>query len=153
MAARRGSKAQPPSRVNDAYGTREGRGELTRVEQQILLEQRVSGPLPSADQLERYNAIVPGMAERLLVNFEKQTDHRIGLEKRVIDGDVRRADRGLIFGWIFAMALLAASVYLIATGHEGIGVMGLLGELAVLGGSFIYADYRRRQERNRKAGG
>lgn len=93
------------------------------------------------------------MAERLLVNFEKQTDHRIGLEKRVIDGDVRRADRGLIFGWIFAMALLAASVYLIATGHEGIGVMGLLGELAVLGGSFIYADYRRRQERNRKAGG
>jgi hypothetical protein len=92
------------------------------------------------------------MPERLLANFEKQTDHRIGLENRVIDGDIRRADWGLKAAWTFAMALLAASVYLITTGHEGYGVTTLLGELAILGGSFVYTDIRRRRERNQKAG-
>lgn len=149
--ARRGRQTLP-SRVNDGYGNAEPLA-MRRVEQRMVAQFSWSGPLPPAAELERYKAIMPDLPERLVANWEKQTDHRIELEDRVIGGDIRRANWGLIGGWIFAMTLLAASVYLIATGHEGIGVTGFLGELAVLGGAFLYSDRRRRQERNRKAGG
>jgi hypothetical protein len=92
------------------------------------------------------------MAERLLVQVEHQTEHRIGLENRVIDADIRRGNLGLYAGWSFAMSLLIASVYLISTGHEGIGVTALLSDLGTLGAAFLYGDYRRRQERNKKTG-
>jgi hypothetical protein len=95
---------------------------------------------------------MPDLPERLVTNWETQTSHRMDLERRVIHGDVRRSNWGLVLGWTFAMALLAASVYLISTGHESIGVTALLSELAVLGGSLIYSDYRRRQQRNNKSG-
>ena len=151
MAPQRNARV---SRVNDSNASDQPQG-VRRAERQhraVLAQLQISGPLPSAAELERYKAIVPDMPERLLANFEKQTDHRIDLEKKVVEGDIRRADLGLKAGWVFAMALLLASVYLIANGHEGIGVTGLLGELAGLGGAFVYADIRRRQERNRKAG-
>lgn len=118
-----------------------------------MMARFTSGPLPSADELERYQAIMPDLPERLVANWERQTEHRIDLEKRVIKGDIRRADWGLILGWIFALTLLVASVYLIATDHEGIGVTTFLTEMAVLGGAFVYGTIKRRQDRNRKADG
>lgn len=123
----------------------------TRVEQRVV-SVTWSAPLPPAEELERYAAIMPDLPSRLVANWENQTNHRIDLEKRVIQGDVRRANWGLILGWIFAMALLAGSVFLISTGHEGIGVTTLLIELAALGGTLVFSDFRRRQERNSKAG-
>ncbi len=154
MGASRGSRALERSRVNDGYGAPNSTRAQSSTQQRSVVAARFSfsGPLPPASELEKYKAIVPDMPERLLANFEKQTDHRQALERRVIEGDVQRAHWGLVAGWTFAMSLLVASVYLIATGHESVGVMALLGELAALGGSFVYSDYRRRQERNRKAG-
>lgn len=147
----RRNRTVAPSRINDGYSS--PKEIQSYVRQEVLLARLRSGPLPSSDELAAYDVVVPGMAERLLKNLEKQTDHRIDIEKKVIEGDIRRADRGLIAGWTFAMALLGASLYLIANGHESIGVTGLLGELAILGGSLVYSHYQRRQERNRKAGG
>jgi uncharacterized membrane protein len=140
-----------PSRVNDQYRTPNVPG-CSRVEQRMVATFR-SSPLPSAEELQRYKEIMPDLPERLVGNWERQTEHRISLETKVIDGDVSRSKWGLIAGWSFAMALLAASVFLISTGHESIGVTALLIELAALGGSLVYSDYRRRRERNRKADG
>lgn len=151
MPPRRNQAA--PSRVNDGYAADQPKGLQQRPNQGprgFVATQTIVGPLPSAAELERYQAIIPDMPERLLANFEKQTDHRIDLENRVIQGDIHRADLGLKAGWTFAVLLLAASVFLISTSHESVGVLGLLTEFAWLGGSFIYTDIRRRQERNRR---
>jgi uncharacterized membrane protein len=39
-----------------------------------------SGPLPPSEELERYNQVVPGLADRLVTTFEKQASHRMELE-------------------------------------------------------------------------
>ena len=91
------------------------------------------------------------MAERLLVKFEQQTDHRMSLETKVIQGDIRRANWGLIAATIFGLSVLVASVVLILNGHEGAGVTTLLGAFLTYGLAFLYGNETRRRERNRKA--
>jgi len=66
---------------------------------------QISGPIPSADELAKYEAVLPGAAERLLSIHEeqvarlgKQADHRMELEKTVVFGDSWRAWAGLAVG-------------------------------------------------------
>lgn len=111
-----------------------------------------SGPLPAPADLERYDAIVPGMAGRLLEKFEQQADHRMALEKHVVHGDVRRANWGLVAGTVFGLAVLVGSVTLILNGHETPGTLALLSTFVTYGGAFLYGSETRRRERNRNAG-
>lgn len=143
--ASRGRQVQP-SRVNDGYRTNQQAQQTTVIQTQV-----VTGPLPSAAELERYRAVVPDMPDRLLAHFEKQSDHRMELEKAVIEGDQLRATLGLLGGFVIAMTVFIGSFVLIALGHESLGVLALLGDFAVVGGAYVYGDWRRRQERNQKA--
>lgn len=43
-----------------------------------------SGPLPDPDTLQRYEQVLPGLAERILVMAEKQSEQRQGLERAVV---------------------------------------------------------------------
>lgn len=118
----------------------------------IKVESMFSGPLPPPEVLAGYDEIVPGMAERLLVKFEKQADHRMSLEKRVIDGDVRRSWAGLLLGFTFGVALLVASVYMIANGFAVAGIIVIATELVAIAVALIYSTETRRRERQRKQG-
>lgn len=59
-----------------------------------------SGPLPHPEILKKYDEIVTGAAERIIKQAEVQTNHRIQLETKVIDSDIRNSRLGLIFGFI-----------------------------------------------------
>lgn len=139
------------SRVDDRYAS--DKPALTpqqRKQQLIAARWEVSGPLPSADELERYAALMPDMPERLVANWERQTAHRMTLERTVIEGDEWRSKWGLRLGWVFAISLLAASVYLIVNGFGTQGVLVFLTEMIGLGAALLYTDVRRRQERKQK---
>lgn len=43
-----------------------------------------AGPLPDPQSLQRYDDIVPGAAERIIVLAEKQASHRQKIERRVV---------------------------------------------------------------------
>ena len=60
-----------------------------------------SGPLPPPQILQRYEEIVPGAADRILKMTEKQMNHRIDLEKTVIEGDAKRSYPGSLHGYRF----------------------------------------------------
>jgi hypothetical protein len=91
------------------------------------------------------------MAERLLVKFEAQAEHRMTLEKHVIFWDVRRANAGLAAAFVFGILVLAAMVYLILNGHESVGLFGILIEFLTYGLVFLYGAETRRRERQQKA--
>jgi uncharacterized membrane protein len=109
-----------------------------------------SGPLPPPQILAQYDVIVPGAADRILCMAERQQQHRMGLEKFVIEGDSRRATAGLICGTVIALAFGGGAVYLVATGHDVNGLFLGLAPLATLVGTFIYAQRSRRQEREQR---
>ena len=54
-----------------------------------------TGPIPPPQILQQYNAVVPDAAERIIKMAEKQSDHRIFLEKRVVSSNVIKSYLGM----------------------------------------------------------
>lgn len=81
------------------------------------------GPLPPPEILKEYNDAFPNGAERIFLEAQKQTNHRLELEKTVIPEEQRQSGRGQMFGFIIALAFLIASFILILKGH---GIYGTI---------------------------
>jgi uncharacterized membrane protein len=110
-----------------------------------------SGPLPRPSDLQEYEKIVPGSAERILKMAETQATHRRSMESIVIRGDSRRATCGLWIGAAVAACFLGGGIFLIYEGHDwaGITIAGL--DIVSLVSVFVYGSNSRRQERSEKA--
>lgn len=81
-----------------------------------------SGPLPDPDTLAAYEKILPGAAERIFLRFEKQSDHRMDMESKVIGSNTFSQRWSTVLASL--VALLVASGALFLT-HEGRSVAGL----------------------------
>ena len=57
-----------------------------------------SGPLPSPEDFERYEKVLPGSMDRVLTVMEKQAAHRMEEEKKELDARLRQTARGQIIG-------------------------------------------------------
>jgi uncharacterized membrane protein len=132
-----------------------GQAFLTSQQRQQIVQAQISasfsGPLPHPDILVRYNDAVPDAAERILAMAERQSAHRIDLEKRVITADIRRSNFGLAAGLIVALAFLVGSVVLVLSGYAVEGTIFATVDIAGLVATFVYGTERRRKEREDKA--
>jgi uncharacterized membrane protein len=109
-----------------------------------------SGPLPQPADLEKYNAIVPGAAERILTMAEHQAVHRQELEKKVVYSGSRDSLLGLIFGFVIAIGTVGSGVYYVLNGHDVSGTIVSGTGLCGLVGVFVYGSRQRRIEREAK---
>jgi uncharacterized membrane protein len=103
---------------------------------------------PSPEELAQYDVILPG---RLLKTYESQVDHRQYLEKKVVESGIGARSAGLAAGFIVAIAFLAASVYLIATGKEVAGTIIGTVDLVALVSVFVLGRSMQRAERVEKS--
>lgn len=71
-----------------------------------------SGPLPPAQQYAQYEQVCPGSADRILQMAEKQSSHRHGIEKSVIDTNNKLALWGLFVGGFIVLVCIGAGLYL-----------------------------------------
>jgi uncharacterized membrane protein len=105
------------------------------------------GPIPPPADLERYNAILPGAAERILAMAERQANHRQSLEKKVLDSDAFHALLGIICALIIALVGLGVAGYIIINGHDWAGAIIGGATLASMVSAFIYGSSKLRRER------
>jgi uncharacterized membrane protein len=85
----------------------------------VAMEQKMySGPLPPAEEIEAYERVCPGAADRIIAMTEKSLDHRIANEKIIVSEETKQSGRGQILG--FALAVFFGSIALILgmEGHE-----------------------------------
>lgn len=92
---------------------------------QAIRKESFSGPIPHPELLQKYEQVQPGFAERIVEMAEKQLDHRIECEDKVVDGSVSESKRGQLYGLIVAVLFLGAATALGLTGHDWLG--GVLG--------------------------
>jgi uncharacterized membrane protein len=119
----------------------------TRFEQQLFFQ----GPLPPPEILKAYDLVEPGFALRIVGLAERQADHRMFLEKRVIIGDHNKSWVGLFLGFILSCGVSFGSYDLIKKGHDIAGAaIGSTG-IASLIGIFVYGTNQRKQERVEKS--
>ncbi|MEN6370805.1 MAG: DUF2335 domain-containing protein [Armatimonadota bacterium] len=119
-----------------------------------ISQQLICGPIPSADELAKYEQILPGAANRILCTYEAHTDllgeqarHRMGLESCVVNGDGKRAWAGIIIGGIIGIGGLASAAYLGMHGHDILAGGIFLGDVGSIIGTFIYGTNSKRAER------
>jgi uncharacterized membrane protein len=116
------------------------------VVSQSRLEMR-SGPMPDAEELARYESVVPGAAERIMKTYEAQVAHRHYLERITVESGVSRSRQGLVAGFIISMTAMVITVIALLTGHEIAGTVIGGGSLVGLVTVFFTGRAQQRAER------
>lgn len=127
----------------------QGRGSASLPTTGISVSQvtQYSGPLPPPELLAQYQAVIPGLADRLIDRFEKQSDHRMELETFTIRQDAFRANMGVICGLIVALVMIAASWDVMRHGQALAGSLLAGTTIVSLVGVFVYGSISRTAER------
>lgn len=108
-----------------------------------------SGPLPPPQMLIKYNEAFPGCAERIVGMAERQSSHRQGIERKVIYSNVISERLGQILGFILAVVVVMAGVYLTMHDKPTGGIVAIMSPLIGLVTAFIYG--KRHQQKQLKA--
>ncbi len=114
---------------------------------QTVVTQHHSGPLPAPAVLREYDDIVPGAAKTIIALFEKQSNHRIEMEKHVTREDVKRSYWGLAAGFVLSFVCITGSIWLVSQDHDAAGTIIAGGSVATLAGVFVYGTNSRKKER------
>ena len=121
-------------------------------ELQIFLTQISSshyrGPIPPASELIAYNQAIPNGAERILSMAEKQSTHRMELEKTAVDRQTTQNGRGQIFGLVMGLVGIGSAVWLAMNGHDT--VAGIFGTTTIGGLVYVFVIGKKAQKENLK---
>lgn|ERR1035437_1781835 len=101
---------------------------------------------PSPGTLREYEEVMPGLAQKMICNAEKQTAHRIDMEKKLITSNIRKSYLGLIFGFLIGVTGIGGGMYLTTIGFNIIGIMFSSGTLVSLVMTFIYGSQSKRNK-------
>lgn len=113
----------------------------------IAVKQSFSGPIPPPEVLSDYDNIVENGAERIVRMAEKQSDHRMDLEKFAIKRQITQSGRGQIFGFIIALLCIGSTIFLALKGYETLAIA--LGTTTVLGLASIFVLGKILQSKNK----
>lgn len=113
----------------------------TAVIRKIQMMCAYSGPLPPPEMLERYGKIIPNAPERILKMAERQSEHRIELEKVVIKGNSRRENQGLQYGFTICLVTILGGIFLIYNNKNSAGLVAILAPLGILAASFLHSKH------------
>ena len=100
--------------------------------------------LPPPEVLQKYNSVVPGLADRIVAQAEKQTFHRIALEKKLLTSNIWKSFLGLVFGFLISSLGVGGGLYLTFVGFNVIGIIFSSATLVSLVMSFIYGSQYRK---------
>ena len=105
----------------------------------MLLARRVesmsySGPIPHPMLLKEFNDVIPNGADRMA---EKQSEHRINIEDKVVNANNRDSFLGVVFAGIIAILIVLGAIFLIYNKRSIQGFAILIGASATYIGVFL----------------
>lgn len=115
----------------------------------ISRKESFSGPLPPPKILAQYNDILTDGAERIMQMAEKQSNHRITLERQIINEEIIQSSRGQWLGFILGLICLILASLLAYLGHDT--VAGIFGTTTIIGlvSVFVLGKKGQHNENNR----
>ena len=92
----------------------------------------------------------PDIAHKIVDDIIDKGQHRQEIERVVVRGNDRRADRGQLLAWIFAVLALFCGFVLIMTDRSSYGIAVIVTAVAPLVGVNLIGRYVAQRERRRK---
>lgn len=123
-----------------------------KLHEEVLItsEQHFQGPVPPPALLAGYDEIVPGAADRIISMTEKQLEHRLNIENKVIESKIKDSKLGMILGFFVATFVIAVGGMAIYMGKDLLGASAIITVIAGLVGTFVYATNSNKKEREDK---
>lgn len=125
------------------------RKERVKLIKQVTEELTISsGPLPPASEIQKYENVCPGAADRIITMAEKQFEHRTLMEKRVLEYEFKanEAERskefklsffGEVAAFLLCAGVLASAIICLIVGYNVAGLSSLILALGYLAAVFI----------------
>lgn len=99
------------------------------IRQELLVIEETNAPIPPPTMLARYDQIIPNGAERLMAMAESQQEHRIDMERTVIQSNISSRTQGLWIGGFVIVFALSLSAFLVWHGRDISGSIIAIGTL------------------------
>lgn len=96
----------------------------------VLERYTYSGPTPPPEHLREVENVIPGGADRLLRMAEKNQDHQIAWEMKVLGIEGKNSTLGLWFGMFALILLVGAALISLVLGATGVA-LALVGTTAL----------------------
>ncbi len=117
-------------------------GFSAKFEQTTAQVRSHTGPLPDPSILAEYNAVLPGLAERIVSITEQQFEHRRARERDELNADIEIAKRtsnqvlmGQVFSLIVSLTAILAGTYIAVNGQPWVaGAFGTAGIAGIVNG-------------------
>jgi uncharacterized membrane protein len=118
------TRSSPTNKKN--AGTQNNQG--ANQQQNSIVSQQWSGPLPPPAALEHFNQIIPNGAERIMRMVELEQEHRITHDRQIVAAMIRDTKRTHRIGGAISVVCVCAalaSVYLGAHPSVSIALVGV----------------------------
>ena len=126
--------------------SQQGHSEATIVSHSLTY----SGPLPTANELGKYEQICQGAADRIISMAEKQAEHRQNIETIAIKAATERSVLGVKYAYRIALGAFLLSGVCFCFDHAIAGGAIFGSTLISIISAFIYGTSSNRQEREEK---
>ena len=100
----------------------------------------IAGELPSAETIEAYEHVLPGAADRIRAMLEHQSEHRMTMERTVVQAAARSERLGQLLGLALVLIVFLVATRLITGGHEIPGTLLAVTDLGLLVAIFLGRD-------------
>lgn len=99
-----------------------------------------SGPLPAPADLEAYERIMPGLAERIVARSEREQTHRHAMDRELVEADMRedkRLGRGQWLGIAAAVVCATVAVFALVSDEPEVAGIVMGTTIVSLAGVFV----------------
>ena len=109
-----------------------------------------SAPLPDAEELAKYNNIIPNGADRIMIMAEKQADHRREMEARNVSSQLKESNNWQKYAFVIVIVWMIIGWILLYVGKEIAGGIFGWAPLAIVVWSFLKSKSDQSKSLNNK---
>lgn len=113
---------------------------------QVRHETHFSGPLPRPEDLEEYDNIVPGAAERILQMAEKEMQHRHEEDSKLSKNVITTTYLSILVAFLCVIIISFLSFYAMYVGSPAVGGTIAVGAIATVAGVFLAKKKKSKEE-------
>lgn len=92
----------------------------------------IAGPLPSAEELLRYKEVIPDLPERIVRQFEEDSEHGREQQRRALDADIAFDKRSQDIAALIIMAGYVIAALLAYIGADAVAFVSALGSTMMI---------------------
>ncbi|HKR66648.1 MAG TPA: DUF2335 domain-containing protein [Thermoanaerobaculia bacterium] len=113
-----------------------------------------TGPvLPPAEELAKFETVIPQGAERIFTWVVKQSENRMAMERAVVFSNISKESRAQWMAFTICMVVILIGGILVYSGKDIQGFSLILGPLIWLAGTFIASKVKGQRELKKKRRG